>query len=92
MNAVRSSPECPDDLVEGVRLSEPLLIIGRPPPGSQDHFLDVLGNLIVHVRHETSSKDHLGSSAIVTGMCLTGGLMRLNSLKHPKGHFPLLPG
>ncbi len=56
MNAVRSSPERPDDLVEGVRLTGLLLIISGLPLEPQDRFLDVLGNLIVHVRHETPSR------------------------------------
>ncbi len=71
MNAIRSSPEGPDDLVEGVRLTGPLLVISGVLLDPRDHFLDVLGNLIVHVRHLTPSKDRLGSSAILSGMCLT---------------------
>jgi hypothetical protein len=52
----RLSPDCSDDLVEGVRLTGPLLITGRLPRDLEDHVLDVLGNLIVHVRHVTPSK------------------------------------
>lgn len=76
MNAVRSSPERPNDLVEGVRLTGPLLIFWSLPRGVADHLFDVLGYLIVHVRHETPSKDHQGSLAILAGMCLTCGLLQ----------------
>jgi len=71
MDAVRASPECSDDLVEGIRLAGLLRITGRLPRNPQDHFLDVLGNLIVHVCHVRPSRDHLGSSSIVAGMCNT---------------------
>jgi hypothetical protein len=44
-------------------------LLSRLLPDLAEHFLDVLGKLIVHVSHETPSKDHLGSSSILTGMC-----------------------
>ena len=69
MNTIRASPECSDNLTGRGRYGREFLFDGSLPRGSTDHVLDVFSNRIVHVRHVTPSKDHLGSSAIVTGMC-----------------------
>lgn len=71
MNTVRASPEGSDNLIERIRRTRVLLIFGSLPHSVADHLLDVFYYLIVHVRHETPSKDHLGSPSILAGMCLT---------------------
>jgi hypothetical protein len=71
MNAVRASPEGSDNLIERVRLGVVLVFLSTLPPDPLDHCFDVFGYLIVHVRHETPSKDHLGSLPILAGVCLT---------------------
>jgi hypothetical protein len=53
MDTVRASPEGSDNLIERIRLGVALLFLSILAPDSLDHCLDVLGNLIVHVRHET---------------------------------------
>jgi hypothetical protein len=47
------------DPVKWLRLARRLLIVGRLPLNLEDHLFDVLGNLIVHVRHRTPSQGHI---------------------------------
>lgn len=56
MYTVRASPEGSDNLIERVGLGVALVVLRILPPDPLDHCFDVLGNLIVHVRHETPRK------------------------------------
>ena len=64
MDTIRTSPDCSDDLIGRSRYGRKLSLSVSLSDDPADHFLDVLGNVIVHVCHETPSKDHLGSSSI----------------------------
>jgi hypothetical protein len=70
MNTIRASPDCSDHLIGRSRYGREFLLDGSLPRGSADHVLDVFSNRLVHERHETPSKGHLGSLPILAGVCL----------------------
>jgi hypothetical protein len=59
VGTVRRIPENTNDLVKWLRLARRLLIVDRLPLDLEDHLFDVLGNLIVHVRHRASSQGRI---------------------------------
>jgi hypothetical protein len=59
IGTIRRIPENADDLVKGLRLVRRLLIVGGLPLNLMDHLFDVLGDLIVHVRHRAPSQGRI---------------------------------
>ena len=58
---VGASSESLDDSIERIRLRRLLLVNTNLPCRLANHLLNVLRNLIVHVRHEPPSKNPLTS-------------------------------
>jgi hypothetical protein len=62
------SSENANDPVKWFRLARRLRTVGRLPLNLADHLFDVLGKLIVHVRHWAPSQGRTGSELIAAAM------------------------